>query len=91
MRYLEADYSQRMVDEHSGEQGMFGKVEPTMEIAAQSRARAQFDPLLANDMPSLIEDSSVMDELDKEIREITDSEANIKAKSKNLKSSENQQ
>ena len=62
-----------------------------MEIAAQSQARAQFDPLLANDMPSLIEDSSVMDELDQEIREITDSEANAKAKSKNLKSRENQQ
>lgn len=62
-----------------------------MEIAAQSQARAQFDPLLANDMPSLIDDSSVMDELDQEIREITDSEANAKAKSKNLKSRENQQ
>ena len=62
-----------------------------MEIAAQSQARAQFDPLLANNMPSLIEDSSVMDELDQEIREITDSEANAKAKSKNLKSRENQQ
>lgn len=32
MRYLEADYSKRMVAEHGEEKGIFGRVGPTFEL-----------------------------------------------------------
>jgi len=32
LRYLEADYSKRMVLEHGEEVGLFGKVEPIFEL-----------------------------------------------------------
>ena len=32
MRYLEADYSKRMVEEHGSEKGLFGKIEPIFEL-----------------------------------------------------------
>ena len=80
-----------MVEEHSGEQGLFGKVQPTMEIAEQTRAKAELDQFIATDMPTMLGDSSVMDELDSEIRSITDSEANNKARAKNLKTRINSQ
>jgi hypothetical protein len=31
-KYLEADYSKRMVDQHEGESGLFGRVGPTVEL-----------------------------------------------------------
>jgi len=56
-----------MVEEHSGEQGLFGKVEPTMELAQQVQAHAELDQFMSSDIPAMLEDSSVMDELDTEI------------------------
>ena len=33
-RYLEADYSQRVVDQYGDEKGLFGSVMPTAELPA---------------------------------------------------------
>ena len=40
LKYLEADYSKRVAEEYSGEQGLFGQVAPTMGIAEQAQAKA---------------------------------------------------
>lgn len=86
LRYLEADYSKRVVEDYSGEQGLFGQVSSTLSLAEQVQAKAQLNHIFDTEIPAMIEDKTVMDEIDQEIKQITDSEANLSTKGKNLKS-----
>lgn len=57
-RYLEADYSQRMVEQHKDEQGIFGKIEPTLELADDPLSQSLDNYLIqskAEDETKLIE------------------------------------
>ena len=87
LRYLEADYSKRMVEEHGKELGIFGRVGPTFELTEGEESPEQLDQFLSNQMPKLLEDNTILDQIDDEIKETTDSQANSRAKQKNLKSS----
>jgi len=87
LHYLEADYSKRMVEDYGGEQGLFGRVEPTMSLSQQILATGQLERIIGNDITAMISDQSVINNIDKEIHEITSSQANRDAKSKNLKAS----
>ena len=73
LRYLEADYSKRMVEEHGDERGIFGRVGPKFELAPGEQHPEVLDQFLSNQMPNLLEDKSVLDQIDKEIRETTSS------------------
>jgi len=57
-----------------------------LSIAEQAHAKAQLDHVFDNEIPAMLEDTTVMDEIDAEIKMITESEANRGAKAKNLKS-----
>ena len=48
LRYLEADYSKRMVAEHGEELGLFGKVSPTFEIAEGEQSPQLIDSVINN-------------------------------------------
>jgi len=43
LRYLEADYSKRMVEEYAGEKGIFGKVDSTFVIREGEQSPAAID------------------------------------------------
>ena len=73
MRYLEADYSKRMVEAHGKELGIFGRVGPTFELADGEQPPEKLEEFLNNQMPKLLEDQSVLNQIDEEIRETTDS------------------
>ena len=40
-KYLEADYSQRLVEQYKGEEGLFGQVLPTVELPADGQVRLE--------------------------------------------------
>lgn len=85
LRYLEADYSKRMVSEHGDELGIFGKVEHTFELQEGQQSPLALEQIIVSSMPELIGDTTILDEIDKEIQETTDGQANRDSKSKNLK------
>ena len=75
-----------MVEAHSDELGIFGKVEPLFEVAEGEPLPEKLDQFFNNKMPELLADKSVLEQIDKEIQETTGSEANRVSKAKNLKS-----
>lgn len=83
MLYLEADYSKRMVEKHAGETGLFGRIGPTTEIGDEP---TQLEDFLSNQIEGLIDDKSVIEDIDDEIKRINEKTVNDNARSKNLKS-----
>jgi hypothetical protein len=59
MLYLEADYSKRMVQKHSGETGLFGRIGPTTS-AGQEGEQVKLEDFLSNQIEGMIADTSVM-------------------------------
>lgn len=59
MRYLEADYSNRMQEQHGGELGLFGRVGPAIKLE-EGESTQGLDHFFSNQMPKLLEDDSVM-------------------------------
>ena len=90
LRFLEADYSKRMVTEHGDELGIFGRVGPTFELMDGQQSPQLLDQFINNQMPALIEDMSILDQIDEEIKESMSEDANKHSKAKNLKSNVNQ-
>ena len=82
MLYLETDYSKRMVEKHADESGLFGRIGPTTEISGEP---VRLQDFLNNQMEDLIEDKSVLNEIDDEITRINDQTSNENSRSKNLK------
>ena len=85
LRYLEADYSKRMVEQHKGELGIFGRVGPTFELAEGEEHPESLDQFLSNQMPKIIEDDTVLKQIDSEISDLTSGAGNEESKAKNLK------
>lgn len=80
-----------MVEEYAGEKGIFGKVDSTFVIREGEQSPAAIDQLLNNQMAGLLEDKSVLDQIDAEIKQTTEANENRTAKNKNLKSREDDQ
>ena len=59
MRYLEADYSKRMVAEHADERGLFGKIEHTLELTEGEQTAERLEEFMGV-TSKLIEDDSVL-------------------------------
>lgn len=85
MLYLEADYSKRMVNKHADEAGLFGRIGPTTS-AGQIGEKVLLEDFLSNQIEGMIEDQSVMNEIDDEIKRINEKTVNDNVRSKNLKS-----
>ena len=86
MRYLEADYSNRMQEQHGEELGLFGRVGPAIKLEEGENVEG-LDHFFSNQMPKLLADDSVMKQIDSEISEITQAKDNETSKAKNQKSS----
>jgi hypothetical protein len=85
MLYLEADYSKRMVEKHAGETGLFGRIGPTT-TAGQETEVVKLEDFLSNQIENMIEDKSVMEDIDAEIKKINEKTMNDNSRTKNLKS-----
>ena len=82
LSYLELDYEKRVAEEYKDEIGFFGRIDAPKLVDEP----ASLDDYLSNKMESLEEDVSILKNIDKEIKQITDSQQNGQAKRKNLKS-----
>lgn len=85
-RYLEADYSKRAVAEHQDELGHFGRVGPTVNLTENEKRAETLDQFINNEVLGIIEDDSILKQIEAEIKETTDAEENQRSKTKNLKS-----
>lgn len=85
-RFLEADYSKRMVAEHQDEQGFFGRVGPTIALESHEQKADSLEAFLSNQIEGILEDKSVLDQIDAEIKQATEANSNDKSKVKNTKS-----
>lgn len=89
LKFLENDYQKRMVELYGDEAGYFGKIERGEEsgLIEDNSSTAQPRMILdANKMEEIVNDKKVLEDLDKEIKQITDSQSNEWSKTKNLKS-----
>jgi len=72
-KYLETDYSKRMVEEHKDELGHFGRVGPTLALTEAEQKAGNLGEFLNNQVTAMIEDNSILEDIDAEISEITQS------------------
>ena len=91
LSYLELDYQRRVAEEHKDEIGLFGQVDAPRLIDADGLqigdGKVSLEDFLANRMERIQADDSILTNIDKEIKLITDSQQNDQAKRKNLKTS----
>ena len=73
-----------MVEEHKDETGLYGRIGPTTAINEGEDVKLQ--DFLSNRVENLLEDKSILDQIESDITHVTDSKANDIAKNKNLKS-----
>jgi hypothetical protein len=73
-----------MVEQHAGETGLFGRIGPTTSITLDRPV--VLDDFLSNQVTDLIDDHSVIDQIDDEINAINERTMNETSRSKNLKS-----
>jgi hypothetical protein len=73
-----------MVEEHKDETGLYGRIGPTTAINEGEDIKLQ--DFLSNRVENLLEDKSILDQIESDITRVTDSKANDIAKNKNLKS-----
>ena len=82
LSYLEFDYKSRVAEEHKDEIGFFGRVTDAPKLVdaqglplySSSDGGASLDDYLSNRMERLESDQSILKNIDKEIRQITDSQ-----------------
>ena len=72
------------MEEYGEEKGLFGRVGPTVELP-EHEGQARLEDFLSNQIEGLIEDTSVIEDIDKEIEKVTDRASNDISKGKNLK------
>ena len=82
---MEADYSKRVAEQHQGELGIFGRAGPTFKLEEGEKHPESLDQFLSNQIPEILEDDSVMKQIDAEISELTAGAENTRSKAKNLK------
>lgn len=81
---METDYYQRMVEEHKEEIGLFGRIDAPkfldpqlMESTQEGKDhQAQLQNYLSNRLKDYIESDSIIEEIDAEIKTITEGEKN---------------
>jgi hypothetical protein len=91
--YLEVDYYQRMKEEYQDELGLFGRVEAPKFIdpelleatAGGQGVQSKLDAYLNNQVASYLEDDKILQDIDDEIKKITDGEKNKVSAQKNHK------
>lgn len=88
--YLETDYYQRVTEEHAAESGLFGRVDAPRWLdpelmEAKGDGALKLDSYLSNRIGEILEDDKILTQIDNEIKRITDSDKNDKAKKKNMK------
>ncbi len=82
LRFLEHDYTKRSQEDYAGEIGHFGKgALPEIE---QEEEVAQIG-MPVDKIKNILEDKITMDQIEKEIKQITDGQANAISKNKNIK------
>ena len=85
LRFLEHDYAKRSQEEHAGELGHFGMgalEAPEVEEMAQIGERGGMS---AKQIVDILDDKKVMEDIEKEIKQITEGNANTISKIKNQK------
>ena len=97
LSYLELDYQRRVAEEHKDEVGLYGRIDAPRLVDAQGLpvysaedGPTSLNDYLSNRMEHLEQDESILKNIDKEIKQITDSQKNDEAKRKNLKASVDQ-
>jgi hypothetical protein len=73
---LETDYGKRMVAEHGDEAGYFGRIGgESLNTAAIEEGDTRVDRLddyLSNRVTDMIEDTTILKDIEEEIKEVTD-------------------
>lgn len=92
LSFLEQDYLQRMAEEHKDEKGIFGRIDAPRFVDADALTEytnkddnARLGDFLSNRMEHLMDDESILKNIDKDIKQIADAQANTETKRKNLK------
>ena len=85
LRFLEHDYSKRSQEEYAGEIGHFGTgaIEPPKE--EEMERIGESGGVTANQIKDIMDDKRIMEDIEKEIKQITDGNANQISKVKNMK------
>ena len=86
--YLETDYYQRMLEEHKGELGLFGRVNAPKFVDPSivgSEISDKLESYLNNQMENYLKDDKILKQIDEEIKQITAGEQNKISATKNLK------
>ena len=67
-----------MVEEHGNELGIFGKVEPIFELkeGEEKFQPAQLSDMVGTEIPKMLEDKSVLEQIDLEIEQTTSAHVN---------------
>jgi len=78
MQYLETDYGKRMIAEHGDEAGFFGRIENATLFTSEIEDKGEvtidkLDDYLGNKITDLIADNSILDDIDLEIKEVSES------------------
>ncbi|CDW82753.1 UNKNOWN [Stylonychia lemnae] len=81
-KFLENDFSRRVVEEYGDEIGLFGNA---VEYLGAEGEKIQLDNYLNAKVEQIIGDQKIIQDVDKQIKLITDGQQNDFSKSKNLK------
>jgi hypothetical protein len=88
---LEADYYERVKEEYKDELGLFGRVEaPKFHDAkflggTEAPVGERLENYLNNRLEDYLEDQTILEGIDEEIKQITDGAKNEKTAKKNMK------
>ena len=86
LSFLEHDYAKRSLEDYSGEKGHFGiGALPVPEIDQEEAARIPDSGMSPKVIGDILEDKKTMEAIEKEIKQITDGQANAYSKVKNMK------
>ncbi len=86
LTFLEHDYTKRSIEDFSDEKGYFGIGSlPVPEVDTEDAAQIPDSGLTPKVIGDILEDKKTMEEIEKEIKQITDGQANAYSKVKNMK------
>ena len=82
---MESDHNRRMLQEYGDELGYFGEMADKEKALLEEKQALALEHQMIDKVESIIGDQQVLEDISKEIKQITDGQANIKSRSKNLK------
>ena len=85
LSFLEHDYTKRSIEEYSGEKGHFGIGALPVAKEEEIAARISDSGMTPKVIGDILEDKKTMEDIEKEIKQITDGQANAFSKVKNMK------